>query len=76
MERVIKKIAGGINKIADNIEKMIEIEKENSRMAFLKSVRSDELSIDDKKCQKLVGPSLACKKVWTIVVKSKLTEDK
>ena len=28
MERAIKKIAGGINKIADNIEKMAEIEND------------------------------------------------
>jgi len=28
MERAIKKIAGGINKIADNIEKMVEIEND------------------------------------------------
>ena len=28
IERTIKKIAGGINKIADNLEKMVEIEKD------------------------------------------------
>jgi hypothetical protein len=28
MERAIKKISGGINKIADNIEKMVEIEND------------------------------------------------
>ena len=28
IERTIKKIAGGINKIADNLEKMVEIEND------------------------------------------------
>ncbi|MBT6716900.1 MAG: hypothetical protein HOB18_04550 [Nitrospina sp.] len=28
MERAVKKIAGGVNKIADNLEKMVEIEKD------------------------------------------------
>ena len=28
MERAVKRIAGGVNKIADNLEKMVEIEKD------------------------------------------------
>jgi hypothetical protein len=28
MERAVKKIAGGVNKIANNLEKMVEIEKD------------------------------------------------
>ena len=52
MERTIKKIAGGINKVADNIDKIVEIEAERFEMEIFEGQPSKKLRTPDRGCSK------------------------